>query len=196
MQELVVITEKPPARKIIWNRDQVAKAVDLIREMYVGKVFTAEQYTFLKKELAKLRGAAKSLDGKRITVKKEEEIPYLIFKGEVDEEANKIKELIEILAGQQSSHEKKSKDEKEKALLAFYEKNVGDLKDIFPWNRVFKPQWLNVSITQTRAESEIAGMFFKVRRDFKSIQALVSPFKGVLEIFYSKKLDLSATFFS
>ena len=136
----------------------------------------------------KLREA---IETERKRIKKQCMAPYELFEKQVKEVLAIIDEPIHLIDSQIREVEEQRRLEKKQKVLEIYEENIGNLKGILPFAKVFKNEYLNVSKSLKSITEEITALISKVNQDMDVIEELDTKYELQVKDMYVKTLDLS-----
>lgn len=192
--ELRIITpqENWIAQGIQWNSEELKAAIaEKIRD-FKSLQYTEETIKEAKKDKANLNKLRTALEDERKRIKKECMQPYEAFEKQVKEIVSMIDEPIRLIDAQIKEVEEQRRIEKKGQVFAIYEGNIGTLKGILPFEKVFKEEYLNVSRTLKSIREEITALIQKVNSDMDTIDELHTKFELQVKDMYIRTLDLSA----
>ena len=119
MNELTVKTNKLELPEIVWNQEEVEKAVGVLVKKYKGLQFTEEQAKEAAEDLAAIRKVRKNLNDEKIKVNKEWNIPYTKFENAVKVSLKDIDNIIANVDKQVKEFKENQKTAR-KAQIQFY----------------------------------------------------------------------------
>ena len=189
---------------IDWNKNQLQSAVDEIASRYSETVVTtAEDAKGAKEDLSALRKIQKEISDRRIEVKKQFTAPITQFELEVKEAAAPITTLIEKIDGQVKGYEEQLKAKKRQLLEQFFEASKAtsrfddmDTKKELAWltfDRIFEKKWMNATVTEKKAQSEIEAKVREIEGNLHGIIGLASSptIVAAVRTRYEETLDMS-----
>lgn len=192
------------AGHIDWNKNQLQSAVDEIASRYSETVVTtAEDAKGAKEDLAALRKIQKEISDRRIEVKKQFTAPITQFELEVKEAAAPITTLIEKIDGQVKGYEEQLKAKKRQLLEQFFEASKAtsrfddmDTQRELAWlqfDRIFDKKWMNATVTEKKAQSEIEAKVREIEGNLHGILGLASSptIVAAVRTRYEETLDMS-----
>lgn len=184
MQELqIVINQK--LGTISTNFEEVKETLSAQMEIYKELAVTEANKTERKKDIATLRKVIKSVNDKRIEVKKECMKPYALFEEKASELINIINTPIGIIDNQVKEFEDKQRLLKIQAINEAYDSLIGDLVDNLPLDKIYSSAWENTATTIKSIKAEMAVKIEEVDCNAKAICAMVSDkTEEVLEEFW------------
>lgn len=184
------LTKLPP---IEFNFDELKKELSEGLQKYKGMVVTADGIKDAKLDRTDLNSLFKKIDDRRKEIKKECMKPYDAF----EQKAKILLEMISSTSGeidkQIKAFEELEKENKRKEIERFYCDNIGDLRDLISFNRIFDATWLNKGSKMSAIETEIIKTIAKVTADLAVINDPNDEFALQCKDKYLQTLDLSAT---
>lgn len=178
-------------KKIEWNNDELKEAISAKVQDYKGLQYTEETIKEAKKDKATLNKLRDAIETERKRIKKQCMAPYELFEKQVKEVLVIIDEPIHLIDSQIKEVEEQRRLEKKQKVLEIYEENIGNLKGILPFAKVFKNEYLNVSKSLKSITEEITALISKVNQDMDVIEELDTKYELQVKDMYVKTLDLS-----
>lgn len=178
-------------KKIEWNNEELKEAISAKVQDYKGLQYTEETIKEAKKDKATLNKLRDVIETERKRIKKQCMAPYELFEKQVKEVLAIIDEPIQLIDSQIKEVEEQRKLEKKQKVLEIYEENIGNLKGILPFAKVFKNEYLNVSKSLKSITEEITALISKVNQDMDVIEELDTKYELQVKDMYVKTLDLS-----
>lgn len=190
---LISPTEDGFVEKIQWNSDEIKKAVAEMVKDYKGLVYTEDTVQSAKSDRASLNKLKKAIDDRRKEIKKKCLEPYEEFEREVKEVLAIIEEPIGLIDSQIKGFEDRQKEEKRQKLKAVYDENIGDLANMFSFERLMQPTWLNATVTLKKATAELTDKIESIANDLVSLERTVDEkYKTAVVAKYVQTMDCSA----
>lgn len=152
------------------NFDQIKEQLNVVLEEYRGMVFTEDSKTEAKKTLAGLRKFKKSINDRRIEVKKTFMQPYTEFELKVKELDELIDEPIHFINEQVEEFERKRVAERKKEIDAIYAECVEDLSEQLPLIKIYDYKWENATTSKKAIREQIEERVRTVRHDIETIK--------------------------
>lgn len=178
-------------KPIEWNFEELKAWLTDALQKYDGMVFADMQTA--KAERAKLNTLSKAIDGKRIELKKKYLEPYSLFEAQCKELTGMISEVSNEIDSQVKAQEEAEKQAKLEEIKAFYAENIGDLKDLLPYDRLHDPKWLNKGTSMKSIKESILETIDKVKYDMETIGKMVpEQMKPRIIARYFDTLDISS----
>ena len=153
---------------------------------------TDEDFDSAKKRCADIKKVIKSIEDKRISVKKAYNQPYEVFEKELKQVVGILNEARDNLWGQITKQEQDKKAELEKAYFEYYLKTAQEngVSQYRSWGQVFNEKWLNKSVKANTVIEEINQKIESIKNELTAIKALNSEFELVLLQRYADGYDM------
>ncbi len=190
--ELVVIKKGLPV--IEFNKEQMLKEVNSNLKKYRGLVFTEESQLGEAKSIrANLNKVVKTIDDERKRIEKEISAPIDLFKDDIKEIINLIKEVNEGIDEQVKAFEVTKRLEKFELIKNYWNEN-NKISEI-TLERVFDNTWLNQSKGIEKVKLEVQEIISKIETEIETLKQFTEEKieQAELEYEYKKSLDLSKT---
>jgi biotin-(acetyl-CoA carboxylase) ligase len=151
-------------------KNQATELADQIRTVEVNE----DNVKLSKKLLAEVNKRVKTLEDRRIAIKKEMLEPYQTFEDQVKEIVGIVKDADQFVRGQVKDLEEQERLQKETELRSLWDKRIEhySFKDFVPFLDFAEPRHLNKSTTIQAVEKEMVQFLEKVESDMKVIYAL------------------------
>jgi hypothetical protein len=193
MEEIRVNVEQKNG-VIGFNFEEIKEKLNSELEIYKNMIFTEESKTEAKKTIASLRKLKKSVNDKKLEVKKSFMIPYTNFEAQVKELDNLIDEPINLINNQVEEFERKRVEEKKALISEIYTEIMAEHEEAsgyLPLQRIYDSKWENATTTKKAITEAIAERVDHVEKDLGIIRSMGSEFedKGIEK--YKATLELS-----
>lgn len=193
MEEIRVNVEQKNG-VIGFNFEEIKEKLNSELEIYKNMIFTEESKTEAKKTIASLRKLKKSVNDKKLEVKKSFMIPYTNFEAQVKELDNLIDEPINFINNQVEEFERKRVEEKKALISEIYTEIMAEHEEAsgyLPLQRIYDSKWENATTTKKAITEAIAERVDHVEKDLGIIRSMESEFedKGIEK--YKATLELS-----
>lgn len=177
-----------------FNFEEIKEKLNSELEIYKNMIFTEESKTEAKKTIASLRKLKKSVNDKKLEVKKSFMIPYTNFEAQVKELDNLIDEPINFINNQVEEFERKRVEEKKALISEIYTEIMAEHEEAsgyLPLQRIYDSKWENATTTKKAITEAIAERVDHVEKDLGIIRSMGSEFedKGIEK--YKATLELS-----
>ena len=193
MEEIRVNVEQKNG-VIGFNFEEIKEKLNSELEIYKNMIFTEDSKTEAKKTIASLRKLKKSVNDKKLEVKKSFMIPYTNFEAQVKELDNLIDEPINFINNQVEEFERRRVEEKKSLISEIYTEIMAEhveASGYLPLQRIYDSKWENATTTKKTNTEAIAERVDHVEKDLGIIRSMGSEFedKGIEK--YKATLELS-----
>lgn len=193
MQEINLLVEQKNGT-IGGNFEELKAALKAELEVYKNMVFTEETKPKARKAVANLRKLKKSMNDKKLEVKKTFMVPYTDFESQVKELDKLIDEPINFISGQIEEFERKRVEERKKLISDIYAEIITEhdtVTEYLPLQRIYDSKWENSTTTKKAIKEGIMKHVEHVEKDLATIRSMESEFedKGIAK--YKTTLELS-----
>lgn len=193
MEEIRVNVEQKNG-VIVFNFEEIKEKLNSELEIYKNMIFTEDSKTEAKKTIASLRKLKKSVNDKKLEVKKSFMIPYTNFEAQVKELDNLIDEPINFINNQVEEFERRRVEEKKSLISEIYTEIMAEhveASGYLPLQRIYDSKWENATTTKKAITEAIAERVDHVEKDLGIIRSMGSEFedKGIEK--YKATLELS-----
>lgn len=193
MEEIRVNVEQKNG-VIGFNFEEIKEKLNSELEIYKNMIFTEDSKTEAKKTIASLRKLKKSVNDKKLEVKKSFMIPYTNFEAQVKELDNLIDEPINFINNQVEEFERKRVEEKKALISEIYAEIMAEHEEAsgyLPLQRIYDSKWENAITTKKAITETITERVDHVEKDLGIIRSMGSEFedKGIEK--YKATLELS-----
>lgn len=178
-------------KRIDFNFEQLKGQLGESLEYYSGLVVTEDSIKSAKEERAKLNKLRDALENKRKEVKKECLAPYTDFEGKVKELVELVDKPITAIDEQLRQFEDARRSEKRETVLEEYDRIVGEMRMILPFEKVWRDEWYNLSSTMKKIRDAIAETVSRVESDLKVLDTVDGEFAEAVKLKYLERYDLS-----
>lgn len=192
--ELIIYAPKEDGfiKSIDWNFDDLKKEITEKTGEYMNLVYSDDQIKEAKKDRAELNKFKKALDDKRKDVKSQVMNPYIAFETQIKELIGIVNKAVDNIDSQVKGYEEGLKQQKEEVCRKLYEKYIGDLNRIIPYEKVFNPKWLNKTYPEKAIIEDIQSLYKRVDQDLKVINTDSSKYVFEMKEEYLKEYDMAA----
>lgn len=193
MEEIRVNVEQKNG-VIGFNFEEIKEKLSTELEIYKNMIFTEDSKTEAKKTIASLRKLKKSVNDKKLEVKKSFMIPYTNFEDQVKELDKLIDEPIIFINNQVEEFERRRVEEKKSLISEIYTEIMEEHEEAsgyLPLQRIYDSKWENATTTKKAITEAIAERVDHVEKDLGIIRSMGLEFedKGIEK--YKATLELS-----
>lgn len=193
MEEIRVNVEQKNG-VIGFNFEEIKEKLNSELEIYKNMIFTEESKTEAKKTIASLRKLKKSVNDKKLEVKKSFMIPYTNFEAQVKELDNLIDEPINFINNQVEEFERKRVEEKKALISEIYAEIMAEHEEAsgyLPLQRIYDSKWENATTTKKAITETITERVDHVEKDLGIIRSMGLEFEDKWIEKYKATLELS-----
>lgn len=193
MEEIRVNVEQKNG-VIGFNFEEIKEKLNSELEIYKNMIFTEDSKTEAKKTIASLRKLKKSVNDKKLEVKKSFMIPYTNFEAQVKELDNLIDEPINFINNQVEEFERKRVEEKKALISEIYTEIMAEhveASGYLPLQRIYDSKWENATTTKKAITEAISERVDHVEKDLCIIRSMESEFEDNGIVKYKETLELS-----
>ena len=193
MQEINVLVDQKNG-VIGFNFEEIKEVLKNGLKEYKNMEFTEDSKKEAKATVASLRKLKKSVNDKRLEVKKSFMVPYNTFESQVKELDALIDEPINLINNQIEEFERKRIAEKKAMINEVYASIMEehpDISELLPIARIYDSRWENATTTKKSIADAITQHLEHVEKDLATIRSMQSEFedKGIEK--YRTTLELS-----
>lgn len=193
MEEIRVNVEQKNG-VIGFNFEEIKEKLNSELEIYKNMIFTEDSKTKAKKTIASLRKLKKSINDRKLEVKKSFMIPYTNFEAQVKEVDNLIDKPIDFINNQLDEFERRRVEERASLISEIYTEIMeehGEASGYLPLQIIYDSKWENATTTKKAITDAITECVDHVEKDLSIIHSMESEFedKGIAK--YKATLELS-----
>lgn len=191
--ELNITTQMDPGvlPEIVWNNEELKKEVACKAADYKNIAYTDSQISDMKKDRAALNKLVTAFEDQRRLVKKFYMAPYEKFEGQVKEVLEPVRDAIRTIDEGLTEIDRQYRADKTNRMREFYEKYVGNLKGIVPFERTVKEESYRKSITDKKLEQSYVSFFKRVNEELEASEELPERFRDKAIMKYADTLSLA-----
>lgn len=191
--EFIVNTDLKAAmpREIGFNYEELKSELADRLAYYKGVVVTEDTIKEGKADKATLRKLREAIETRRKEIKKQCMTPYAEFEAKVKELVAMIDEPIAIIDRQLSEFEAKRQEEKRQQVLEAYHQvftHAGE--QLFPFERIMNPKWLNSSTTMKSVQEDLQAIRKRISADMLALKTVPEQYREAAENIYSQTMDI------
>lgn len=179
-------------QKIEWNFEELKEEITAASEEYAASVYTDDTIRNAKADRAKLNKFVDAIETKRKELKKKVLDPYNQFESEEKQLVAIVQRAINNIDSQVKDYERRQRDEKTAKVREFYKDNIGDLADYLPFDRVFRPEYANQSVTMKSIKESILETIQKVAEGLAILNDVESKFAGDMKEEFLRSYDIGS----
>ena len=191
--ELKIITPMEPGAlpEIQWNIEE-AKAYTLKKaKEYQSIAYTDADAAAMKKDRAQINKFITAVENERKRAKAFYNEPYEKFNAQVKEVLQPMRDTIQIIDQGLDELEQKYRDGKTDLCRKYYDRHIGDLKGLLPFERTIREEYYKRAFTPGKLEQAYMDFFGRIREDLKALDELPERFRDKAALEYMKSFSLS-----
>ena len=191
--ELKIITPMEPGAlpEIQWNIEE-AKAYTLKKaKEYQGIAYTDADASAMKKDRAQINKFITAVENERKRAKAFYNEPYEKFNAQVKEVLQPMRDTIQIIDQGLDEIEQKYRDGKTDLCRKYYDRHIGELKGLLPFERTIREEYYKRAFTPGKLEQAYMDFFGRIREDLKALDELPEWFWDKAALEYMKSFSLS-----
>lgn len=174
--------------QITFNYEELKQELEATLQRYEGLVYTPEQMKLAKADKAALNKLKKALNDERIKRERDYMLPFLEFKKRINDLIALIDKPVALIDRQVKEYEEQKKCEKRQAIEEYFD----DECDFPMWlklDQIFKPQWLNATVSMKSVQDELKEIQEKICSDLDVLSEMPSFAFEAIEV-YKQTLNL------
>lgn len=187
--DLELVVSEKTLGSLTTNAIQIRDMVKAALPMYDISNYNDGNIDQAKRDKATLNKAAKALNSKRLEIEREFMKPFGEFKEVVNDTVKLIGECSAKIDTVVKQNEQQYKDRKNASIRNYFDENNVNLVE---FGKVFKPEWLNKSVSMKSVCSDIDSIFAQVENDISSLSSFGEDF-DVLRTYYMDTLNIAST---
>lgn len=191
--ELMITTQLDPGilPEIQWNNKELKQEIEQKAKEYASIVYSEAQEAEMRKDRATLNRLVTAFETQRKQVKKFYQSPYEKFEAQVKEVLAPVRDAIGSIDNGLAEIDRQYRVMKTNKMQEFYEKYVGDLKGIVPFQKTVNEENYRKSVTDKKLEQYYATFFKRVDEDMEAIEELPERFRDKALFRYADTLSLT-----
>lgn len=187
--DLELVVSEKTLGSLTTNAIQIRDMVKAALPMYDISNYSDDNIDQAKRDKATLNKAAKALNSKRLEIEREFMKPFGEFKEVVNDTVKLIGECSAKIDTVVKQNEQQYKYRKNASIRNYFDENNVNLVE---FGKVFKPEWLNKSVSMKSVCSDIDSIFAQVENDISSLSSFGEDF-DVLRTYYMDTLNIAST---
>lgn len=191
--ELMITTQLDPGilPEIQWNNKELKQEIEQKAKEYANIVYSEAQEAEMRKDRATLNRLVTAFETQRKQVKKFYQSPYEKFEAQVKEVLAPVREAIGSIDNGLAEIDRQYRVMKTSKMQEFYEKHVGALRGIVPFQKTVNEENYRKSVTDKKLEQYYTTFFKKVDEDMEAIEELPERFRDKALLRYADTLSLT-----
>lgn len=191
--ELKIITPMEPGTlpEIQWNHEE-AKAYTLQKaQEYQSIAYTDADKSAMKADRAQINKFVSAMEDERKRVKAFYNEPYEKFNAQVKEVLQPMRDTMRLIDQGLDEIEQKYREEKTELCRKYYDRHIGDLRDLLPFERTIREEYYKRAFKENKLEQAYMDFFGRIREELKALEELPERFRDKAVLEYMKSFSLS-----
>ena len=191
--ELRIITPMEPGTlpEIQWNHEE-AKAYTLQKaQEYQSIAYTDADKSAMKADRAQINKFVSAMEDERKRVKAFYNEPYEKFNTQVKEVLQPMRDTMRLIDQGLDEIEQKYREEKTELCRKYYDRHIGDLRDLLPFERTIREEYYKRAFKENKLEQAYMDFFGRIREELKALEELPERFRDKAVLEYMKSFNLS-----
>ena len=191
----LLIKDLVEVKPIEFNYEELKQELTANLGRYESMIYSEDNIKSAKEDRANLNKLSKALDERRKEIKKDFMKPYTEFEEKIKDLITLVDKTSKKVDSQVKFYEDKTKQEKKDIIKAIYDENIGELKKIVSFEKLFKDKWLNVSESLSKVSQELMEEIERIKQEYGTLQKVIAgdPSEEQLKMFFFSILSLERT---
>lgn len=182
------VSEIQIPERISFNYEQLKQELAETLQRYEGLVYTPDQLKAAKADRATLNRLKKALNDERIRREREYMRPFTEFKAQIADLIAAIDKPVALIDSQVKEYEEQKKCEKRQAIEEYFDSEC-DFPEWLKLDQIFKPQWLNASVSMKAVQDDLKEIQAKICSDLAVLSEMPAFAFEATEV-YKQTLNL------
>lgn len=191
----LLIKDLVEVKPIEFNYEELKQELTANLGRYESMIYSEDNIKSAKEDRANLNKLSKALDERRKEIKKDFMKPYTEFEEKIKDLITLVDKTSKKVDSQVKFYEDKTKQEKKDIIKAIYDENIGELKKLVSFEKLFKDKWLNVSESLSKVSQELMEEIERIKQEYGTLQKVIAgdPSEEQLKMFFFSILSLERT---
>ena len=193
MNELQVIVEQTPGT-VTWNYEELKKSITSALEVYKKMNYDDSNIGQAKKDRAMLNNLSKSVNARKIEIKKKCLEPYELIETQAKELMTIIKEPIDVIDERLTEYETARRRKARDVIRKYMYDSFGGIEQEIAekaMNAIYDDRWENATAKKTEWQTAIDAKADAIRSDLQVIAGIEERFRTYAVIAYKMNLRLA-----
>ena len=179
--------------QVRWNFEDLKRYALEKAQEYKSIAYTEDDVKAMKSDRADINRFINAIEDERTKKKKEYMAPYTAFEDQVKEVLQPLREAEALIAKGLKEIDDRWKEERKQKVREIYNKVIGDLAEIVPFESVLCESQFKKSVSLKAIEESFTNLFDRVHSDLTEIEALPEKYQAsALRAYKAGGRDLSA----
>lgn len=194
MNELQVVVEQTPGT-VTWNYEELKKSITSALEVYKKMNYDDSNIGQAKKDRAMLNNLSKSVNARKIEIKKKCLEPYELIETQAKELMTIIKEPIDVIDERLTEYETARRRKARDVIRKYMYDSFGGIEQEMAdkaMNAIYDDRWENATAKKTEWQTAIDAKADAIRSDLQVIAGIEERFRTYAVIAYKMNLTKKA----
>lgn len=191
--ELQVVVNQTVGQ-IDWNFDQLKKAVEEMTKNYTNLVYTDENVSAARSDLAQLRKLKAAIDDQKKEIKSKCLEPYTVIDKQAKELMAIVEKPIAVIDSQVKDYERRKKAEKRATILEYIKAKTSSFPDAVAARLInlrYDSRWENASTSQKSWAGAVDEIVERTTDELKVLESVEPDFQDAVMKVYTVNLSLT-----
>lgn len=191
--ELKIITPMEPGTlpEIQWNHEEAKEYTLQKAQEYQSIAYTDADKSAMKADRAQINKFVSAMEDERKRVKAFYNEPYEKFNAQVKEVLQPMRDTMRLIDQGLDEIEQKYREEKTELCRKYYDRHIGDLRDLLPFERTIREEYYKRAFKENKLEQAYMDFFGRIREELKALEELPERFRDKAVLEYMKSFNLS-----
>ena len=165
-----------------WDFPAIKAQLQRGLDEYASIIYTDDSIKDAKADRAKLKKLRDAIVDAKKAYRTQCLAPYEAMEPQIKELIDMVEQQRLLIDTTVKEYEGRQKQEKEKAVRAFYDRKAGVLGNLADalYTTLFDPKWVNASTSKKKYEEAVIAAIDQASHDIQAIEAMQSPFVRTL----------------
>lgn len=191
--ELKILTPLEPGMlpEIKWNMEEAKDYTLQKAQEYQSIAYTDADEAEMKKDRAQINKFINAVENERKRAKTFYNEPYKKFEEQIKEVLQPMRDTVQLIDNGLREIDQQYREKKTEQCRQLYERHVGDLSSLLPFERTVKEEYFKKAFTPLKLERAYMDFFGRIREDLKALDSLPERFRDKAALEYMKSFSLS-----
>ena len=189
MNNIEIIIENP--EQGIANYEPLKAAAQELAAVYGSQLVSPDAIKDAKTDMAMLRKLAKTASDMRIKIEREHAAKIATVTKQLKEVAGIFTDAAAKIDTQVKEYDEQRKAARLEEIKGIYAEEIGDMADIIPFDKLYRPDWLNKTTTDKTVRGDIQTAVINAKTGIEQIKGLGSPHENAILSAFLDRLSLA-----
>lgn len=188
MNNIEIIIENP--EQGIANYEPLKAAAQELAAVYGSQLVSPDAIKDAKSDMAMLRKLAKTAADTRIKIEREHAAKIATVTKQLKEVAGIFTDAAAKIDTQVKEYDEQRKAARVEECRKIYAEEIGDMADILPFDRLYRPEWLNKTTTDKTIRGDIQTAVINAQAAIEQIRDMHSVHENAIISAFLERLSL------